>query len=101
MSKPKFKRGETVTVLSRKNSKGECSWENNHVGGNAIITGDNKLKNKIDTLCYTLELPHQYSLLLLNEDGGPDRTCKWFEEKFLESYCTNVERGLKFLEPLN
>lgn len=91
MSEPKFKRGQTVTILSRKENGenadiDEYIWENSHLGENAIIEkfyishgGNNAPTGSII-----------YSLFLLY-DNGPGGSCAWFEERFLKLYCSNEE----------
>jgi len=95
MSEPKFKRGQTVTILSR-NPLDNNRWENNNVGGNAIIERASDSSTESYGEDYESEIV--YSLWLLFENGKRNRICSWFEEKYLELYCSNEERGLKILK---
>jgi hypothetical protein len=86
----KFKRGQTVKILSR--LPDNTDWENSNVRGNGVIEfyDSNDFGDYVDT--------NLYGLVLLNCDGTFLRRCNYFEEKFLELYCSNEERGLKIIK---
>ena len=95
MSDFQFKRGQTVKILSR-NDSSAGGWENTNVGGHGIVI--NSKKNKNNNSDYRDD--NLYSLWVLFDDQNErrkNRMIKWFEEKFLELYCSNEERGLKIL----
>jgi hypothetical protein len=98
MAEPKFKRGQTVVILSRGIFP---DWENTNVGGFGIIERHVPFDEIEDCGDYNTDTEHLYSLWLMFDDGDGDgndnRSCRWFEEKYLELYCSNEERGLKIL----
>lgn len=96
----KLQKGFRVEILSRNTdqTRGE-RWENNSVGSEAIIEFSS-LEQKSDWRRgdndYDQTAP-AYSILILNKDGTV-RSLKWFEEKYLELICRNVEKGLAILK---
>ena len=100
MSEPKFKRGQTVRILSR-GELANGSWENTNVGGNGIVT---RISHRSQEGSYGMDSYEDgfiYSLWLLFDGVKENRICSWFEEKYIELYCSNEERGLKILKEEN
>jgi len=100
-NEPKFKRGQTVKILHRNLSRNK-RWENTNAGGYGIIMSFEHLDPTSTSLSNepgesTYEDENLYELWLLFEDGQKNRTCGMFEEKYLELYCSNEDRGLKVL----
>jgi len=98
MSEPKFKRGQTVSILPRNTEgvrRGDDDWENSNVGGLGVVT---KVIKEIDHVFDNYESGHLYELWLIFEDETTNRLCYCFEERYLELYCSNEIRGLKILE---
>jgi len=101
MAEYKFKRGQTVKILSRKDLReggNVNNWENSHVGGYAIIV---EVKTEVSIVSSSYTDSTLYSLLLLDKEGLKLRKAYWFEEKYLELYCSNELRGLTILDSTN
>ena len=93
----KFQRGFRVEILTRQY---ECpgEWENTGVGEEAIIEhsdGDRKERADVDS-SYRRDEPC-YRILICHKDGS-FRSIHWFEERFLELICWNVEKGEAILK---
>lgn len=98
MNEPKFKRGYTVLIQSRTGDHPN-QWENTNVGGYGIIESIKWGDVSSGYPSSEYNSGHLYSLWLLFNDGRrEDRSCCWFEEKYLELYCSNEKRGLKILK---
>ena len=94
----KFKRGQTVTILSRRTPEDPSCWENCHLGNRAIIEFSNVEARIIKPGLGQRDVI-AYSLYLLHDDNpGLDYSTSWFEQKFLELYCSNEERGKKIID---
>ena len=93
MANHKFKAGQTVTILSRQTDGYYKSWNNTNVGGLGIVE---KLVD-YGTQADGYEDHNLYGLLLLADDFKPIRRMCWYEEKYLQLYCSNEERGKKIL----
>lgn len=90
---PKFKRGHTVKILSRRAKSDK--WENTNVDGEGIVEEFKYAESNVDYLH-----PNLYKLWVMYDNPKNRLSIKWFEENFLEMVCSNETRGEKILAEL-
>ena len=92
----KFNRGHRVLICSRYTNPNN-SWENKHIGDEAIIEYSNLEKSFSSSEVYCsipALIKYRLYIMPLNKNSF---TLHWYEEEFLELICSNEEKGKTIL----
>ena len=94
----KYPRGTRVEILSRFSDSHDAKWENTSYGSEAIIEHSSlnvdagEIMPRIDRD----ETAPLYYIAIIRKNKILSRSW-WYEEKYLQIVCTNLEKGLRIL----